>query len=238
MSKQNPIHPYTVRVSNKAKRVRLQVSVTDGLVVIVPKGFDQRQIPTLVEERAAWIDKAIGKVQQQAQTIPEPAQVLPDTITLRAIEQTWAVSYTATPETYITWSEQPDNHLAVWGAVAYTETGKEALRQWLTYKTKQYLIPMLRTLSEQHQQPFGKAIVRGQKTRWASCSSNQTISINRKLLFLPVPLVQYIFIHELCHLVHMNHSPAFWKLVEQREPNYRTYEKELRNTAQLIPQWV
>ena len=60
-----------------------------------------------------------------------------------------------------------------------------------------------------------------QRTRWGSCSNSGTISLNAALLFLEPPLVRYLFIHELCHLIALNHSRRFWAAVARYEPDYR-----------------
>ena len=80
--------------------------------------------------------------------------------------------------------------------------------------------------------------VRGQQTRWGSCSLQKTISINRKLLFLPPPLVEQVFIHELCHTVRLDHSRRFWALVRKRAPRCQDLEEELRTAWRYLPAWM
>ena len=69
--------------------------------------------------------------------------------------------------------------------------------------------------------------IRRQRTRWGSCSSRGTISVNLHCAQLPQSLFEYIVVHELCHLTHLNHSPAFWSLVALRLPDYRQRQQEL-----------
>lgn len=69
---------------------------------------------------------------------------------------------------------------------------------------------------------------RKQKTRWGSCSSNGHISLNWKLIFAPEAVIDYVVIHELAHLRHQNHSPAFWQLVEQYDPEAQRHRRWLR----------
>ncbi|MCM1189561.1 MAG: M48 family metallopeptidase [bacterium] len=71
--------------------------------------------------------------------------------------------------------------------------------------------------------------VRDQKTRWGSCSSRGTLSFNYRLIFAPREVLDYVVVHELCHLTHMNHSKDFWRMVESVLPDYRVRRKWLRD---------
>lgn len=70
------------------------------------------------------------------------------------------------------------------------------------------------------------------RSRWGSCSSDQTIHLNWKLTVFPLILIDYVIIHELCHLRHMNHSKQFWSLVEQNFPNYKEVQSHLKEQTQ------
>ena len=63
--------------------------------------------------------------------------------------------------------------------------------------------------------------IRGQKGRWGSCSSRGALSLNWKLISAPAFVLDYVVIHELAHLAHMNHSAAFWRLVAAHCPDYK-----------------
>jgi len=75
---------------------------------------------------------------------------------------------------------------------------------------------------------FKKIQVRGQKSRWGSCSARGTISLNWRLIQTPDYVLDYLIIHELAHTVHMNHSPQFWILVERLMPSYYQAKRWLR----------
>lgn len=69
--------------------------------------------------------------------------------------------------------------------------------------------------------------IRDQKTRWGSCSSRGTLSFNYRLIFAPPKVLDYVVVHELCHLTHMDHSKNFWNMVERVMPEYKEYKQWL-----------
>lgn len=75
---------------------------------------------------------------------------------------------------------------------------------------------------------FNRITIRDQKTRWGSCSAKGTLSFNWRLMLAPPAVLDYVVVHELCHLTHMDHSKAFWALVESVCPDYRVHRKWLK----------
>lgn len=71
--------------------------------------------------------------------------------------------------------------------------------------------------------------IRDQKTRWGSCSARGTLSFNWRLMLAPPAILDYVVVHELCHLTYMNHSPAFWEKVESVYPDYRAARQWLKD---------
>jgi predicted metal-dependent hydrolase len=230
---------YTIRVSQRAKHVSLRLTRTGQLEVVIPPGFDRAEIPSIIAKHERWLERASARLAQRQPTAPHLAtEGLPSRIELRAIGQTWLIEYTPAPVTHIRMSELDDAVLILWGNTANEALCTMALTQWLTRKATQHLGVWMRRLSEDISLPCDRISFRGQKTRWGSCSSQKNISLNYKLLFLPAPLVNYVFIHELAHTIHMNHSDQFWHLVGQKEPAYRQLDRDLNDALQYIPRWL
>ena len=82
--------------------------------------------------------------------------------------------------------------------------------------------------------PPKKILLRDLSSRWGSCSSKGTVSLNSRLMALPAHLRDYVIYHELCHLVHMNHSSAFWALLNQYVPDAGMYRRQLNRQFRLL----
>jgi predicted metal-dependent hydrolase len=74
---------------------------------------------------------------------------------------------------------------------------------------------------------YNRITLRDQRSRWGSCSSKGTLSFNWRLVLAPHDVLDYVVVHEICHLVELNHGPAFWRLVERRRPAYRDSKRWL-----------
>ncbi|MBQ8985250.1 M48 family metallopeptidase [Candidatus Saccharibacteria bacterium] len=98
----------------------------------------------------------------------------------------------------------------------------------LMKKAKDYLPYRLEYFAKLYGYSYDKCRLTHANTRWGSCSSKRTISLNIGLMKLPEPLRDYVILHELAHLNHMDHSKAFWAEVETHDKNYKAHDKKLK----------
>mgnify|MGYP002622571114 CR=1 FL=1 len=229
---------YHLRVSARARHVRLRVTVRHGLEVVIPRGYDAAKVPALLEKKKTWVRAALDRADSQRKFFePEPAWRLPHTITLPALGMTWQVHGTENKNNRLTVREQAGK-LFFSGAIENEKLCRTALHRWLVRKTREYIVPRLHQLSVEKGLRYHRSFVRRQRTRWASCSKHRSISLNVKLLFLPPELTDYVLIHELCHLVEMNHSKNFWRVVQKHCPEYSKLDASLRDMWKRIPRWA
>lgn len=162
----------------------------------------------------------------------------PTTLKLLAIGQTWEIHYEKTDYKGCKLIHAPDNKLTVLGDITNPSLVHKGLSTWLKELGKRHLVPWLQTLSDFSTLEFVSASIRGQKTRWGSCSSEKRINLNYFLLFLPCPLARHVLLHELCHIKHLNHSKRFWDLLQKLDENCQHHRRELREADRYLPAFL
>ena len=108
------------------------------------------------------------------------------------------------------------------------QRARDYQKKLLMKKAKEYLPYRLEYYAKLYGYKYDKCRLSHANTRWGSCSSNRTISLNIGLMKVPEALRDYVILHELAHLNHMNHSKAFWAEVESHDKNYKAHEKKLK----------
>lgn len=109
-----------------------------------------------------------------------------------------------------------------------TQRARDAKKKLLDKKAKDYLPYRVDFWARKYHYNYSKLRFSHANTRWGSCSSNGTISLNIGLMKLPEVLRDYVILHELAHLNHMNHSASFWAEVADHDPNYKRHRKALK----------
>lgn len=108
------------------------------------------------------------------------------------------------------------------------QRARDAKKKILQKQAREYLPYRLEYFAKLYGYKYDKVRLSHAGTRWGSCSSNRTISLNIGLMQVPEPLRDYVLIHELAHLNHMDHSPAFWAEVGSHDPRYKDHRRRLK----------
>lgn len=109
-----------------------------------------------------------------------------------------------------------------------TPSQREALQKRYVEAAKEYFPKRVAYFQQFTGGTYTRITIRDQKTRWGSCSAKGTLSFNWRLMLAPPAILDYVVVHELCHLTHMNHSKAFWDAVAAVCPDYLSARKWLR----------
>jgi hypothetical protein len=204
------------------------------LELVVPRGTRPAEVAAFVSEHRRWIEQARGEL---AAHCPPGYDALPERIALAAVDKSWPVRYEREP------AARPICRMAGDALLVRTRDAKrggaeDLLRGWLIEQARLCLTPWLRAEAERAGLEPEQVRIRLQRTRWGSCSSSGTISLNAGLMFVAPPLVRYLLVHELCHLVALNHSRRYWRAVARLEPDYLELDRRLGESWAEIPLWA
>jgi predicted metal-dependent hydrolase len=111
---------------------------------------------------------------------------------------------------------------------------KQEIEKWYKGQTEKIIAERLPALSAKLGLAYNKATVKRQRSRWASCSRKKNLNFSLLLAAAPIEVIDYVIVHELCHILEMNHSERFWRLVESADPNYKEHKKWLDDHSPVI----
>lgn len=222
---------FSIKKNRRARYVKIRVPALNNVELTVPHRFNQRDIPDILLEHKAWIIKQWQKIAAR------PVATLPHQINLSAISGQWQVRYVACNKK-LELLYNASQEIVLMGKIEDQKACQKLLIAWLKMQAKFYLPSILSEVSERLNLPYENVRIRDQKTVWGSCTSKKNISLNYKLLFLPLTLMQHVLIHELCHTKYLNHSEKFWNLVAKCDVNWEENRRVLRGADAFIPGWI
>lgn len=217
--------PYQLKRSSRRRTLALQVG-QQGLTVLSPLYLDKLQIDQFIRQKADWINNHLSNQQQRPQQ-GYPVQggqlMLRDqALRMRVVDD--AVS-AVTLEGQTLWVQLSRR-------VKAENRPKQLLlllEHWYQQEALDYFSQRLVYWSARMGLSYRQLQIKGWQTRWGSCHSDGTISLNWRLLLAPAWVGDYVVVHELAHLRQMNHSPAFWQLVAQYYPAWREAKAYLKH---------
>ena len=225
---------WSVRESQRAQRLTVRVFHTGRVEVVVPFRTSARAVERFLERHRQWIERKREEARRRA---GPPVPFPPPQIALPACEETWYIRLVDGPRRARI-AAAGAGLLTLAGGAGNGQAVRQALRRWLTERARQVLAPLLAECAGELGFSYQRVLVRRQRTRWGSCSTRGTISLNCCLLFQRPAVVRYLMVHELAHTQHMNHSRRFWHCVARHCPEYRSLDRELLDGWRRVPDWV
>ena len=212
---------YQVRRSDRARRVRVTVDLVRGVEVVLPRQAAEREGAAAIRELRPWIERRVAQLEGARAAVAARGDTVP--YLGRALEL----------------SARPGRTRVVRrGDVLLVPEGEArtpALERWYRRAARSEIEPRLQRACALAGTSYSRLTIRGQRTRWASCSRSGAMSFNWRLLLAPEAVLDYVVWHEVCHLEVMDHSPRFWRLLAARNPGYREHLRWLRiNGATLV----
>jgi predicted metal-dependent hydrolase len=221
---------YTVAYQRNRKTIKIKLASPTLIEITAPTGFSRQSIEEMLAAKNTWLVKQLDKLSALAanpinKKLAHGAQILylgkPKTLHLTSSGKKTSVTLQAGTITVQLSETSPLPLSAVlfeWYAKNAGNTLAEKTRYWAK------LIGV---------QPI-RVTIRDQKTRWGSCSTRGSINYNWRIIMAPVEIIDYLVVHELCHLRHPNHSANFWQLVGQFIPDYKERRHWLRENGGLL----
>ena len=198
--------------------MRLQIKNKGELEVILPYGIQVTEAEKFILRKAGWIKKHItGRKSHDNKYLLLGAEI-------RVIHD---YDFFAKRHRY----SFANDCLIITSPPDISESTADLFENWLRKLAKKSLVSRVRKTACALNIKIGKVTIRGQKTRWGSCSSRGNLSFNYNLLRFRKAVIDYVIVHELCHRKEMNHSEKFWNLVEIYCPDFRKLRKELKDRS-------
>ncbi len=218
---------YTITRSSRAKRISLKIDAAHGLQVIMPSRA-KADVTEILREKQQWIQKHLQRYGSPRRYITG------DSLPVYGVDHQLEVVDSADSARVSVSKKEQILLVKLPVQLSYEsrrETVRLALESWYKREAKQYLPPEIARLAQKFGFRYQNITIRGQKTRWGSCSSQGNLNFNWRLVMTPPDAIEYVIIHELCHLKVPDHSARFWQLVAHYSPNYQEYVELLRVRA-------
>lgn len=220
---------YTVVRTKQRRRSIAMTLRSDGVLEVrAPRWVTERDVEKFIRDRMDWVEKQKARLAKRPATIEHQYEE-GETFYLDGEPITLTI-HTGPKKVWV-----ENNSLHVRLRTPTAEAAEKAVIQF--YKTlalERFQVALADLAADMGETKSMQLLITNAKGRWGSCTDRgRVIRLSAKLLMAP-PLVQdYVIVHELCHLEHMDHSPRFWAKVASFCPNFKAHEKALRDNAGL-----
>lgn len=215
---------YTVKKSQRAKNVRLEIRPESGLTVVIPAHYRPGEIPSIIERKQQWI---LGKLKEVQRLRSFGNKTKADGIPYLGRE------FEVCQRQGVTDSVAIESNRLLVSAAPGSNPGN-VLGKWFRQQAAKLILGRVVDINKQLGVRYRNVSIRNARTRWGSCSQKGNLSFNWKLIMVPGPVIDYVIIHELLHLKEMNHSRKFWSLVAAYCPDWREHRTWLGDHQDVL----
>ena len=221
-----------ILITRTKRKKTISILIKDGNVEVkAPFNLKQNEIDAFILKKEKWIKNKILS-QKKIKQLPEKKFINGEVFKFLGKDLMLKINISVAKKTYI------KNDYICLDLKNNTKNNRDKIKKELElfYRSFSEKILKEKTLIEAKKMNLKveKIKVRSYKNRWGSCSSNGDISYNWKLIMAPEKIINYVIIHELCHLIHFNHSREYWEEVSKKLPNYRESKEWLKSNQYLF----
>ncbi len=222
--------PYRIRRSPRARHARIVVDGA-GVEVVVPNGFALRKVEPFVNEKRPWIERTLRRLSESAAEVGTAR--VEDGGEVPYLGERLRLRVSTDPARTRDWVSRRGDELYV-AVSGGPPSARRALERWYRRRARAEVAPRLDAAVARAGVSYASLQIRGQRTRWASCSSSGAMSFNWRLLLAPPEILDYVVEHEVAHLSVLDHSDRFWSLLASRCDDWRERERWLRRHGHAL----
>lgn len=214
-----------VRTSNRAKRLKL-VSGINGVEAIVPPNYRAEELESFVYAKKDWIIRTSRYYDRLKERC---GGLEPGTIYFLGGKYRFHVVKDRQQSAVVS-----DSMKVITFHVADKRRHRQEIQKWYKELTGKIILERLPALASKLNLKYNRVSIKNQKSRWGSCSKKGNLNFNLLLAAAPPEVIDYVIIHELMHLVELDHSPRFWQLVKDADPEYKKHKDWLASYAPVV----
>lgn len=219
---------------HKKASIRVHVHPNGRVQVDAPESAGLSEIKAAVQRRARWVLKHLDEIEERNRYVRPPQWISGESI--RYLGRRYVLKVIEAPEQRKTSCKLIRGQLRVQGRNLNPARTQKAVRQWYRERAldvfHRRLEQMVDTLPWTDRVPAWR--MQEMQTQWGSCSPDGSLILNPHLIKAPTRAIDYVLLHELCHLVEHNHSPKFYGLLDRYLPEWKSVKEKLDGEAELL----
>ena len=223
----------TVIRSSRRKTATIKVDL-EGVSVRIPADLPLARIERLVAEKTAWIERKLAEAERRQRGIAgqlEQSSTLADGSRIMVQGQLLPLKLIASDQMKVVQSSDRLEVYADADLIADKEQLRALVEQWLYRRAVEELNFCVNVYKQRVGATPSRIQIKDYRARWGSCKPDGSIQLNWRLIHAPMHIMDYVVVHELCHLLEMNHSKHFWSEVERVEPQYKMKRQWLKDNG-------
>ena len=219
---------YTIVRSAKRKKLTITVERDRSIVIHAPSSATAEAVRKAVEAKHQWLYTKLRHPQKYKDQPAAPGKEVVSGESALYLGTEYKIEIAET----FTGSVEFDGTFLVPRARASRR--REVLKGWYIARAREIILPRVELCAHELGVTFSTARVVDNRYRWGSCTVNDNVTFNWRLIKAPMPVVDYVIVHELAHLIECNHTPKFWSIIRAKVPNMAKAKSWLRENGQTL----